>query len=77
MKKVVILGAGISGLTAAWSLARASSKLNIVLLESSGRVGGWIRSERRENGTVHELGPHSMRFAQKPGKVALAFVSKT
>jgi protoporphyrinogen/coproporphyrinogen III oxidase len=40
---VVIVGAGIAGLTAAWQLRQD----DIVLLEADHRVGGRIRSERR------------------------------
>ena len=73
--KVVILGGGISGLTSAWSLARSSSRHEVVLLESSHRLGGWINSERTaNNGAVHELGPRSMRVAGNTGKTALAMV---
>ncbi|GAB3292268.1 protoporphyrinogen/coproporphyrinogen oxidase [Parasphingorhabdus pacifica] len=43
MKDVVIVGGGIAGLAAAWRLRHWDS----VLLESAGRVGGRIRSERR------------------------------
>ena len=73
--RVVILGGGISGLTSAWSLARSSSRHEVVLLESSHRLGGWINSERTaNNGAVHELGPRSMRVAGNAGKTALAMV---
>ncbi|XP_011405872.1 PREDICTED: protoporphyrinogen oxidase-like [Amphimedon queenslandica] len=76
-QRVVILGGGISGLTSAWSLARSSSKHEIILLESSERLGGWINSERMaNNGAVHELGPRSMRVAGSAGKTALAMMSE-
>lgn len=42
---VVIIGAGISGLTLAWVLARARPDLNIKILESKLSVGGWMNSE--------------------------------
>ena len=75
-QRVVVLGGGISGLTSAWSLARNSSKHEIILLESSERLGGWINSERTaNNGAVHELGPRSMRVAGSAGKTALAMAS--
>ena len=77
-KKVVIIGGGISGLTAAWYLARGSSRLNVTLLEGSSRIGGWINSDRiAHTGAVHELGPRSMRVAQTAGKIALAMVCLT
>ena len=43
MKDVVIVGGGIAGLAAGWRLRHWDT----VLLESEGRVGGRIRSERR------------------------------
>jgi oxygen-dependent protoporphyrinogen oxidase len=43
MKDVVIVGGGVAGLAAGWRLRNWDS----LLLESEGRVGGRIRSERR------------------------------
>lgn len=43
MKDVVIVGAGLAGLSAGWRLRHWDT----LLLESDGRVGGRIRSERR------------------------------
>lgn len=43
MKDVVIVGGGIAGLSSAWRLRHWDT----VVLESEGRVGGRIRSERR------------------------------
>src|SRR5919202_4725980 len=43
MHDVVVVGAGIAGLAAAWSLR----DLDVLVLEESDRVGGRIRSERR------------------------------
>ena len=43
MHDVVVVGGGIAGLSAAWSLR----ELDVVVLEASDRPGGRIRSERR------------------------------
>ena len=43
-KKTIILGAGISGLSAAHFLSKKSN--DFVILEGSNRVGGWINSEK-------------------------------
>ena len=75
MKRIAVLGGGISGLTSAWSLSKSSSKLEVVLLESGSSTGGWIRSLQTPCGSIHEVGPRSMRFRYKAGKVALAMVS--
>jgi oxygen-dependent protoporphyrinogen oxidase len=59
---VLVIGGGISGLSAAWFLRRRGRAVRV--LESQDRVGGVISSERR-NGRLIELGPNST--LQKPG----------
>lgn len=54
--KVVIIGAGISGLTAAWWLNKAG--VDVTVLERNPVVGGTIRSIR-EDGWLIETGPNS------------------
>jgi protoporphyrinogen/coproporphyrinogen III oxidase len=53
---VVVIGAGISGLTCAFLLQRAGR--NVLLLEKADRFGGAICSERRD-GWLIEAGPNS------------------
>jgi oxygen-dependent protoporphyrinogen oxidase len=53
----IILGAGISGLTAGFYLVEKG--LRVRILEKSPRVGGAIRSERRE-GFLIEFGPNTV-----------------
>ena len=53
----IILGAGISGLTAGFYLAEQG--LRVRILEKSPRAGGAIRSERRE-GFLIEFGPNTV-----------------
>ena len=57
MKNVVILGAGISGLTLACAL---KEKARVTLIEKTDRVGGWIRTIEQD-GFLFELGPRSCR----------------
>ena len=54
MKHVVVIGAGISGLTAAYRLHRAGAR--VTLLEASTRVGGVIQTVH-EQGCLLETGP--------------------
>jgi len=39
----VVLGGGLGGLSAAYYLTKCSSNVKVVVLEGSGRVGGWVR----------------------------------
>jgi oxygen-dependent protoporphyrinogen oxidase len=67
MKRIAIIGGGISGLAAAFTLEeqrRASAPVEYVLFESSPRFGGVIATERVENCLV-EAGPDSF-LTEKP-----------
>jgi oxygen-dependent protoporphyrinogen oxidase len=67
VNNVIVIGAGISGLAAAWELkARGVQPL---ILERSGRPGGVILTERVE-GFVVDGGPDSL-LVQKPAAVDL------
>lgn len=66
---VVILGGGITGLSAAFHLARKHPTVQITLLEKSARFGGWVRSERvnvydsdgNRGSVLLEAGPRTIR----------------
>ncbi len=61
VKKVVILGAGISGLAAGWFLKQKNDpNIEIVILENSPRPGGWVKTFRQD-GFLFEQGPRSLR----------------
>jgi protoporphyrinogen/coproporphyrinogen III oxidase len=71
-RRVVVVGGGIAGLAAAHRLvehAQAGAALDVVLLESSDRVGGSLGTER-SGGFVLERGADSM-ITDKPWGVAL------
>jgi len=57
-KRVVVVGAGISGLTCAYRLQR--SGLDVIVLESSDVVGGVIQTDN-EHGFLCEVGPNSFQ----------------
>jgi len=67
MKRIAIIGGGISGLTAAYSLEeqrRAGAEVEYVLYEASSRLGGVLRTEAID-GCVVEAGPDSF-VTEKP-----------
>ena len=57
MKKVAIVGGGITGLTAAHRLRQ--NHIEVTLFESSSRIGGVVRTEA-SNGFLAEAGPNSI-----------------
>jgi oxygen-dependent protoporphyrinogen oxidase len=69
-KTVVIVGAGITGLAAAWTLQKdAGGSARCFVIESALRSGGKIFSERQQDFLV-ERGPDSF-IAQKPDALEL------
>ncbi len=56
-RPVAVLGGGITGLTAAWTLRQAG--VNVAVFEAGPRVGGAINTFTSD-GWMHELGPNSM-----------------
>ncbi len=68
--KIVVVGAGIAGLTAAWELTRAGGGADVIALESERRAGGVIRTETVD-GFVVEGGPDGF-LASEPELPALA-----
>ena len=61
-KKVLVLGGGIAGLTAANVLLARGAE--VLLLEAGSRVGGNVRTIRR-NGFLAESGPNSFLAEEK------------
>lgn len=53
----------------------AFPSIQVILLEGSSRLGGWIHSTRVEDGAVFEHGPRGIRPAGAVGKNTLLMVS--
>jgi oxygen-dependent protoporphyrinogen oxidase len=74
MKRIVIIGAGITGLAAAHRLIELSkvtgAELDVTVLEASSRLGGTIRTEHRDDFLI-EHGPDSF-ISEKPEALELA-----
>jgi phytoene dehydrogenase-like protein len=63
MADVIIIGAGYAGMSAAALLGHSGRK--VIVLESSGMIGGRALSYKNEKGYVWEYGAHSHRLARK------------
>lgn len=67
--RIAILGGGITGLSAAYHLARLlPSNARILLLERQHRLGGWLKStpltnnsDDDDDGRALEAGPRTLR----------------
>lgn len=75
-RKFVVIGGGISGLSAAFKLAE-NPRNEVVVLEASRHIGGWIKTIRAKDGALIELGPRSLRTVGIQGKFALDMASVT
>ncbi len=73
MKRIVVIGGGITGLSAAHRLIELSSvhstRLEVMLLEAGARLGGVIQTEYRD-GFLLERGPDSF-ISEKPEAIEL------
>ncbi|CAL4105582.1 unnamed protein product, partial [Meganyctiphanes norvegica] len=69
---VVVLGGGVSGLSAAHYLKTSGLASRILVLEASDRLGGWVNSKRYEDGIIYEMGPRTLRVAYNAGANTLA-----
>jgi len=70
MRRIVIIGGGISGLAAAHRVLELNPAAKVTILEASGRLGGTIHTQFRD-GFLIERGPDSF-ISEKPYGVALA-----
>ena len=65
-KRLVVIGAGPAGLTAAHEMLERSSDWDVTILEASRSIGGISRTIER-NGCRFDIGPH--RFFSKSDEV--------
>jgi oxygen-dependent protoporphyrinogen oxidase len=70
VRRIVVIGGGISGLAAAHRLTELRPPSHVTLIEASSRLGGTIRTDERD-GFLLERGPDTF-IAEKPEAVALA-----
>lgn len=68
--KTLILGGGISGLSAAWFLRKKDPHAQITLLEKTDRLGGWIQTVTREE-VLFEKGPRTFLTRKCPQLLSL------
>jgi oxygen-dependent protoporphyrinogen oxidase len=64
-KRILILGAGISGLSAAWYLYRTGLPLEVTILEKNSHVGGWLHTDHM-TGFHFEKGARAFKVNQAP-----------
>jgi oxygen-dependent protoporphyrinogen oxidase len=68
--KIVILGGGISGLSAAWYARKKYPTAHIAILEKTGRLGGSIETNRL-GGFLFEKGPRTFAAKRSPHLLGL------
>src|SRR5262249_42017400 len=68
-RRIIVVGAGVSGLSAAFELTRRGAEAEIIVLESSERWGGNIRT-LRQRGCVADAGPDALLMT-RPEALAL------
>ncbi|KAJ2339950.1 oxygen-dependent protoporphyrinogen oxidase, partial [Coemansia sp. RSA 2618] len=70
MPAITVLGGGITGLSTAWYLAQQlPPSVGVKLIESSSRLGGWMRTDQRQVGEtkfIVERGPRTLRTGSSP-----------
>jgi oxygen-dependent protoporphyrinogen oxidase len=69
VRRVVVVGGGLSGLAAAWELTGGAAPVQIVVLESSSRLGGALSSQPF-GGRIVDTGPDGF-LGRRPEALAL------
>ena len=67
---MIVLGAGISGLSVAWYLNRTDYPMDITVIEKNSRAGGWLHTEHMQD--FHfEKGPRTFKVDKCPSTMQL------
>ncbi len=69
--RIIVLGAGISGLATTWYLTKAYPSAEIIVLEASNRAGGLLHTDHTA-GFHFEKGPRTFRISQCSALLQLA-----
>ncbi|KAJ8930555.1 hypothetical protein NQ314_016636 [Rhamnusium bicolor] len=70
----IVLGGGLSGLSAAYYLLKKLPNKPIAIIEKSDRLGGWIKSNILNDGIIFEQGPRTIRPSGTPGINTLTLI---
>ncbi|XP_014776030.1 protoporphyrinogen oxidase isoform X1 [Octopus bimaculoides] len=65
MSTAVVLGGGISGLSAAYYLRNIPKFSKVLLLEGNKQLGGWLNTTQHSDGATWDHGPQSIRATGK------------
>ncbi|OGN56776.1 MAG: protoporphyrinogen oxidase [Chlamydiae bacterium RIFCSPHIGHO2_12_FULL_44_59] len=68
--KIIVVGGGITGLSAAWVAKKAYPNSDLTLYEKQDRLGGWIQTSF-EGGFLFEKGPRTFQASRSPHLLAL------
>ena len=69
--RIVVVGAGVAGLSTATNLRRLAPEIEVVVLEAQARVGGLVETERTSSGFLMEHGADSLVTTKPRGLAAV------
>ncbi|KAI4459165.1 protoporphyrinogen oxidase [Holotrichia oblita] len=72
----VVLGGGLSGLSAAYYAINKFPNQVITLLEKSDRLGGWLKSTRQDDGSIFEQSARTIRPSGEAGANTLQLLNE-
>lgn len=73
---ISVLGGGLGGLSATYYLLKKIPNQKVTLIESSNRLGGWIKSTILQDNIIFEQGPRTIRPFGPAAIETLALVEK-